>query len=126
MESLYTSKEILMTDKLFEKLGFKQREEYFEGSKGYKYDKTRKIGRGHKSFEERISVKRVGENQYLIRHEFLGPTSPGDTESLCFKFGAGSAGCHATISSFDEFCRYLYSRRSFIVTGKKFISVQNE
>jgi hypothetical protein len=42
MESLYTSKEILMTDKLFEKLGFKQREEYFEGSKGYKYDKTRK------------------------------------------------------------------------------------
>ena len=120
MESLYTSKEILMTDKLFEKLGFKQREEYFEGSKGYKYDKTRKIGRGHKSFEERISVKRVGEYQYLIRHEFLGETSIDGTKTLCAKFGAGSEGCHKTISYFDELCDYLRSRQSVIVTEDNF------
>jgi hypothetical protein len=120
MESLYTSKEILMTDKLFEKLGFKQREEYFEGSKGYKYDKTRKIGRGHKSFEERISVKRVGEHKYLIRHEFLGETSIDGTKTPCAKFGAGSDGCHKTISSFDELCDYLHSRQSVIVTEVDF------
>jgi len=104
-----------MTDALFEKLGFKQTGLYFEGSKAYKYEMTRKIGRGHHSFDERISVKRIEGNQYLIRHEFIGPISPGDTECLCAKFGAGSAGCHATISSYDEFCDYLYSRQSVIV-----------
>ena len=110
MEYINTSDGALMTDALFEKLGFKQTELYFEGSKGYKYEMIRKIGRGHHSFDERISVKRVGESQYLIRHEFLGSTSP-----FCSKFGAGSAGCHATINSFDEFCDYLYSRQSVIV-----------
>lgn len=115
MKCINISDGALMTDVLFEKLGFKQRKCYFEGSKGYKYEMTRKIGRGHNSFDERISVKRVVGNQYLIRHEFIGHIHPEDTECLCSKLGAGSAGCHATISSFDEFCNYLYSRQSVIV-----------
>lgn len=116
METTNNREGILMTDKLFEKLGFKQRNGYFEGSVGYKYDKIRKIGRGHKSINERISVKRVGEHQYLIRHEFLGGTSIDGTKTPYAKFGAGSEGCHKTISYFDELCDYLRSRQSVIVT----------
>lgn len=120
MENINKREGFLMTDKLFEKLGFKQRNGYFEGSVGYKYDKIRKIGRGHKYINERISVKRVGEYQYLIRHEFLGETSIDGTKTLCAKFGAGSEGCHKTISYFDELCDYLRSRQSVIVTEDNF------
>lgn len=120
MENINNREGILMTDKLFEKLGFKQRNGYFEGSIGYKYDKICKIGRGHKSINERISVKKVGEHKYLIRHEFLGETSIDGTKTPCAKFGAGSDGCHKTISSFDELCDYLHSRQSVIVTEEDF------
>ena len=120
MKDITTSKRILMTDKLFEELGFKQRERYFEGSKGYKYEKTYKIGRGHKSIEERISVKREDKNLYLIRHEFMGEASIDGVETLCAKFGLGSDGCRTTIGYFDELCDYLYSRHSIIAMEDDF------
>ena len=121
MENIDISKRILMTDKLFEKLGFKQRKNYCGGLEGYKYEKTIKIGQGRKGIEERISVKREGNNQYLIRHEFLGPNSIEGVKTLCDKFGCGSAGCHKTICYFDELCDYLYSRQSFIVKSEDFL-----
>ncbi len=120
MENITTSKRILMTDKLFEKLGFKQRNGYFAGSNGYKYEKTCKIGRGHKFITERISVKKENKDHYLIRHEFMGEKTIDGVETRCAKYGPGSEGCHSTISFFDELCDYLYSRQSIIVMEDDF------
>lgn len=125
MEKIDTTVRVLMTDELFEKLGFKKRKSYYEGSIGYKYDKIIKIGRGHKSIEERISVKKDSNNHYLIRHEFLGQASIDGTETLCAKFGGGSVSCQKTISYFDELCDYLRSRQSFMVMEDAFLLVDH-
>ena len=120
MENINKRERILMTDKLFENLGFKKLNGFFEGSSGYKYEKTRKIGRGRNGINERISVKKVGEYQYLIRHEFLGDISIDGIKSLYSEFGAGSGGNHKTISYFDDLCDYLHSRQSVIVKEEDF------